>query len=232
MSLRIAVLASGRGTNLQALMDHFAGAARSVASVVLVISDHPEAGALVRAGAAGIPTRVIPVSGRDLKDVAAETLEALRAASVDLIALAGYLKLVPPEVVAAYRGRMVNVHPALLPAFGGKGMYGRRVHEAVLASGARISGATVHVVDEEYDRGAILAQWPVPVLPGDTANSLAARILRVEHVLYPAALEALARAVAEGRDAPVFRPPAEAFLAGGPPNGELKAQLRAAFALP
>lgn len=232
MSLRIAVLASGRGTNLQALMDHFAGTAGSVARVVLVISDNPEAGALTRAGAAGIPTRVIPVSGRALEAVAAETLQVLGNAAADLMALAGYLKLVPPEVVAAYRGRIVNVHPALLPAFGGKGMYGRRVHEAVLASGARVSGATVHVVDEEYDRGPILAQWPVPVLPGDTPDTLAARILAVEHALYPATVEALARAVAEGRDVPVFRPPAEAFLAAGPSAGELRKQVRAAFALP
>lgn len=232
MSLRIAVLASGRGTNLQALMDHFAGDARSVASVVLVLSDNPEAGALARAGEAGIPTRVLAVSGRKLDAVAAELLQVLRDAAADLIALAGYLKLVPPEVVAAYRGRIVNVHPALLPAFGGKGMYGRRVHEAVLASGARVSGATVHVVDEEYDRGPILAQWPVPVLPGDTPDTLAARILAVEHALYPATVEALARAVAEGRDEPLFRPPAEAFLAAGPCAGELRKQVRAAFALP
>ena len=104
----------------------------------------------------------------------------------DLVVLAGYLKLVPAEVIDRYRGRILNVHPALLPAFGGKGMYGHRVHEAVLASGARESGATVHLVDEVYDRGAILAQARVPVLPGDDPETLAARVLEVEHRLLPA----------------------------------------------
>ena len=114
--------------------------------------------------------------------------------------LAGWLQLVPSEVVARYHGRMVNVHPALLPAFGGKGMYGKRVHQAVIAAGARVSGATVHLVDERYDEGAILAQWPVPVLPGDTPETLAARVLAVEHRILPLAVEALAREPAtEGR---------------------------------
>jgi phosphoribosylglycinamide formyltransferase-1 len=99
---------------------------------------------------------------------------------------------VPAEVVAGFRGRIVNVHPALLPAFGGKGMYGRRVHEAVIAMGCRVTGVTVHQVDERYDEGRPIAQWPVPVLPDDTAETLAARVLRVEHRLYPLALERLA----------------------------------------
>ena len=119
---------------------------------------------------------------------------------VDLLVLAGYLKLVPAAVIARYRGRIVNVHPALLPAFGGRGMYGHRVHEAVLASGARESGATVHLVDEEYDRGAILAQGRVPVLPGDTPDRLAARVLEVEHRLLPAVVLA---AAAAGRPVPL-----------------------------
>ena len=114
--------------------------------------------------------------------------------------LAGYLKLVPPAVIARYRDRIVNMHPALLPAFGGRGMYGHHVHEAVLASGARESGATVHLVDEEYDRGAILAQGRVPVLPGDTPDRLAARVLEVEHRLLPAVVLA---AAAAGRPVPL-----------------------------
>ena len=117
---------------------------------------------------------------------------ARRDHRVDLLVLAGYLKLVPAAVIARYRHRIVNVHPALLPAFGGPGMYGRRVHEAVLASGARESGATVHLVDEVYDRGAILAQRRVPVLPGDTPDRLAARVLEVEHRLLPAVVLAAA----------------------------------------
>jgi folate-dependent phosphoribosylglycinamide formyltransferase PurN len=104
------------------------------------------------------------------------------------------VKLVPAAVIGRYRGRILNIHPALLPAFGGKGMYGRRVHEAVLASGARESGATVHLVDEEYDRGAILAQARVPIHPGDTPDRLAARVLEVEHRLLPAVVLAAAAA--------------------------------------
>ena len=103
------------------------------------------------------------------------------------------MRLVPEVVVNAYRGRMVNVHPALLPAFGGRGMYGSRVHAAVIAAGARVSGATVHFVDERYDHGAIIAQWPVPVLSADTPQALAARVLRVEHALYPPAVLAVAQ---------------------------------------
>jgi folate-dependent phosphoribosylglycinamide formyltransferase PurN len=117
--------------------------------------------------------------------------------------LAGYLKLVPSGVIERYRGRILNIHPALLPAFGGPGMYGRHVHEAVLASGAGESGATVHLVDEEYDRGAVLAQARVPVLPGDTPERLAARVLEVEHRLLPAVVLAAARA---GRPVPLPQP--------------------------
>ena len=113
---------------------------------------------------------------------------------IDLLVLAGYLRLVPAPVVAAYRGRIINTHPSLLPAFGGKGMYGERVHRAVLASGARETGVTVHLVDEVYDRGAVLAQSRVPVLRDDTAERLAARVLEVEHRLLPAVVRAAAAA--------------------------------------
>jgi folate-dependent phosphoribosylglycinamide formyltransferase PurN len=111
---------------------------------------------------------------------------------VDLIALAGYLRFIPVDVTRRWRGRIVNVHPSLLPSFGGAGMYGIRVHQAVIAAGVRVTGVTVHFVDEEYDRGPIIAQWPVPVLPHDDAETLARRVLAVEHRLYPAALDALA----------------------------------------
>jgi formyltetrahydrofolate-dependent phosphoribosylglycinamide formyltransferase len=186
---RIAVLASGGGTNLQALLDHLdrRGEQRS-GQVVVVASDRPDAGALERAHDRGVPTAVIATPGTD----GAPIDELLERHSVDLVALAGYLRLVPPDVVARYRGRILNIHPALLPAFGGAGMYGARVHRAVLASGATLSGATVHFVDDEYDRGPIVGQWPVPVLPSDTPATLAARVLRVEHALYPLAVEAVA----------------------------------------
>ncbi len=185
--MRVAVLASGHGSNLQALLDACAPPG-SAARVVLVVSNRPDAGALGRAAASGVPTAVIAADGQD----AGRLLELLAEHRVELVVLAGYLKRVPPPVVAAFRGRMLNVHPALLPAFGGPGMYGRRVHEAVLASGERVSGATVHLVDEQYDHGQILAQWPVPVRPGDTAETLAARVLAVEHRLLPAVVLAVA----------------------------------------
>jgi len=174
--VRVAVLVSGSGSNLQALLDALRPG--GPAHVVHVISSRPGAGALERARKAGVPTTVLA----DTQD-AGELLAALR--DTDLAVLAGYLQRIPPAVVARFRLRLINIHPALLPAFGGPGMYGRRVHEAVLASGAPISGATVHYVDEEYDRGPIIAQWPVPVRAGDTPESLAARVLEVEHRLLP-----------------------------------------------
>ena len=192
MSARLAVFASGGGTNLQALLDRFAD--DDAAKVALVISDVADAGALQRARAAGVRAVHIAVRGRHSDDVAADTLSVLEEERVDLIALAGYLKLVPAQIVARYPHRMLNVHPALLPSFGGPGMYGRRVHDAVIAAGCVVTGVTVHYVTEEYDRGAIIAQWPVPVLRDDTADTLAARVLRIEHIVYPAVVATVARA--------------------------------------
>lgn len=209
MSVRIAVFASGGGTNLQALLDHFARVEAGLAGVVLVVSDRPDAGALARARSAGVRACVVPVNGRAEDEVAREMLDLLERAEIDLVVLAGYLKLVPPAVVRAFRRRMLNIHPSLLPAFGGKGMYGTRIHRAVIEGGCRVSGASVHYVDERYDTGPILFQWPVPVLADDTPATLAARVLRVEHRIFPAAVEAVARAVAGGREP---RP----FEIGGP----------------
>ena len=117
---------------------------------------------------------------------------ALREHRIDLIVLAGYLKLVPSEVVKSYEGRIVNIHPALLPAFGGAGMYGNRVHRAVLDSGVKVTGVTAHFIDEVYARGRIIAQWPVPVFANDDVNTLAARVLRVEHIVLPRVVDAIA----------------------------------------
>ena len=209
MRSRIAVLASGGGTNLQAILDFLDGRgdARS-GDVVLVASDRPDAFALERARRRGIPAAVLRSTRAP---EACAPLPLLREHRVDFVALAGYLRLLPVDVVQEFPSRILNIHPALLPAFGGPGMYGERVHRAVLASGARVSGATVHYVDEEYDRGAILAQWPVPVLADDTVQSLAQRVLRVEHVLYPRVIEAVAsrRWRFDARPAPV--PDAAAF---------------------
>jgi formyltetrahydrofolate-dependent phosphoribosylglycinamide formyltransferase len=168
--------------------------------VAVVISDREDARALDRARTAGRDALVISVKDRSQGELGDEVLRLLRDRGVEVIALAGYLKLIPPAVVAAYPRRILNIHPALLPAFGGKGMYGERVHQAVLAEGTKVTGATVHYVDEEYDTGTIVAQWPVPVLPGDDVQGVAARVLKVEHRLYPAVVDHLCGAVAEGKD--------------------------------
>lgn len=184
---RIAVLASGSGSNLGALFDHFAHApACDVGTIALVASNKPTAGALQRARERGVPAEVItdPRDGDALRTL-------LEQAHIDTIVLAGYLRLIPSQVIARWPGRMLNVHPALLPAFGGPGMYGARVHEAVVAAGVTESGVTVHFVDEQYDRGAIAAQYAVPVLPTDAATDVAARVLRAEHLVLPRVVEAL-----------------------------------------
>jgi len=188
MPTRLAVLASGRGSNLQAIIEHFDNLARErVAKVVLVASNRADSPALIRAATASID-----IAYFDAADDGTQLLELLRKFRVDLVVLAGYLKRIPPSVIREYAGRIINIHPALLPAFGGEGMYGARVHEAVIASGARESGVTVHLVDDEYDRGPIVAQWRVPVEPSDTPESLASRVLAVEHVVYPRVIEMVA----------------------------------------
>lgn len=182
---------SGRGSNLEALgraLTHSGDAAIGV-----VVSDR-DAPALELAAQRGWRShRLSQPSDSE------EWLRVLRDSESDLLVLAGYLRLVPAEVVAAMPGRIINIHPALLPRHGGPGMYGRRVHAAVLAAGDLESGATVHLVDEEYDRGAVLGQGRVPVHPEDTPETLAARVLAVEHQLLPAAVLSAARA---GRPVP------------------------------
>ena len=185
--IRIAVFASGRGSNLEALLDALEG--RRDAAIVLVASDRADAVALDRARARGVDTAIVA------PEDAPAMLALLQGARVDWIVLAGYLKRVPVEIVRRYRSRILNIHPALLPAHGGKGMYGERVHAAVLKAGEKLSGASVHLVDEEYDRGPVVAQETVAVEPGDTAATLAARVLDVEHRLLPAVVIA----AAEGR---------------------------------
>ena len=184
---------SGRGSNLEALLR--AMETDGPAEIVLVITDKAEARGLEHARRRGIPVTVLADAGSP-----EEWLQSLDEKRIDLLVLAGFLKLVPAAVVAAYRGHIMNTHPSLLPAFGGKGMYGERVHRAVLASGARETGVTVHLVDEAYDRGPILAQSRVPVREDDTPERLAARVLEVEHRLLPAAVLAAARA---GRPVPL-----------------------------
>jgi len=191
---RVAVFASGGGTNLQALIDHFNPAPAPAARVELVVASRGGIGALERAERVGIPFVVL--DGRELEPavLGARMLAELERHRIDLVVLAGWLQLVPVEVVERYHGRMLNIHPALLPGFGGRGMYGMRVHRAVIEAGVRVSGATVHLVSDRYDEGRIVAQWPVPVLDGDTPERLAARVLAVEHRILPVAVEALAHA--------------------------------------
>lgn len=183
---RIGVFVSGRGSNLAALHAHLARTGG--AKVAFIASDRANSGAIAWARERGIQHAVIA----DQLGQPHQMLSLLRAHDVELVVLAGYLRLVPADVVRAYRGRMVNVHPALLPSFGGPGMYGARVHRAVLESGARVTGPTVHFVDEIYDHGAIIAQWPVPVFADDTEAALAARVLRAEHLLLPRVVQQLA----------------------------------------
>jgi phosphoribosylglycinamide formyltransferase 1 len=188
MPSRLAVLASGRGSNLHAIIEHFDNLARErVAKVVLVASNRADSPALIRAATASID-----VAHFNPSDDGSELLALLVKFRVDLVVLAGYLKRIPPMVISEYAGRIINIHPALLPAFGGEGMYGARVHEAVIASGAEETGVTVHLVDDEYDRGPIIAQWRVPVEKSDTPDTLAARVLNVEHVVYPRVVEMVA----------------------------------------
>ena len=181
----MAVLVSGAGTNLQALLDALRDS--PAARVTRVVASRADAGALERARRAGSVSTLVLAHPDDPGEVVTAIGDAR------LVVLAGYLKRIPPAAVARLRWRLINIHPALLPAFGGPGMYGRRVHEAVLASGVALTGATVHYVDEEYDRGPILAQWPVPVRRDDTPDTLAARVLEVEHQLLPQAVLELAR---------------------------------------
>lgn len=194
-SLRVGVLVSGTGTVLQALID----ACRSgevPASIAVVISNVPGAFALERAQAAGIPAVTIDHRAFPSRAAFEAALRGtLEEAGVGLVCLAGFLRILTPSFVEAFAGRIMNIHPALLPAFGGKGMYGDRVHQAVLASGARVSGCTVHFVTRDADAGPIIVQAPVPVEDGDTPGSLSARVRREELRAYPLAV----RLFAEGR---------------------------------
>ena len=223
---RVAVLASGGGSNLQAVIDHLALLGdRAAAEVALVVAGRESAGALTRARSAGVPTAVANPG---------TLTEILDAHAIDIVVLAGYLSFVPDAITERWAGRIINDHPELLPAFGGHGLYGLRVHRAALDAGARLSGATVHFVDAEYDRGPIIAQWPVPVAAGDTPESLAARVLRVEHLLLPRAVDALARgAVALGADGRVrggvAAAPAAAFSLHLPDDASLAAEIDALF---
>ncbi|MBU0982298.1 MAG: phosphoribosylglycinamide formyltransferase [candidate division Zixibacteria bacterium] len=190
---RIAVFLSGGGTGLQAFIDAVKRGDLA-ADITLVVSSTNKAYGLERARHANIDTFVYrPNKYATEEEAAGDLLARLAKHKVEFLALSGYLKLLPSAVVKAYSGRITNIHPALLPAYGGKGMYGRHVHEAVIAAGETESGATVHLVDEIYDHGRILEQARVPVLKEDTVDTLSRRVLAEEHKLYPAVLDKLIR---------------------------------------
>ena len=182
--LKIAVLASHGGSNMQAIMDRI-GDGRLNARIVLVISNNSKSGAIERVKQAGLPWKHLSSQTHpDPTELDQAICQAMLESGAELIVLAGYMKKIGPETLRAFRGRILNIHPALLPFHGGPGMYGIHPHESVLAAGDKESGATVHVIDEQYDQGRVIAQRRVPVLPGDTPQLLQQRVLTVEHEIY------------------------------------------------
>ncbi len=197
---KIAVFISGSGSNMQALID----ASKSgllTADIVWVVSNMRKAFGLKRAEKEQIESFVYKKKSYDSPQIAGDDLlQKLQERHIDYIALAGYLQLLPEVIVKEFKGRILNIHPALLPKYGGKGMYGQHVHKAVLESGDSESGATAHLADEIYDNGKILEQFKVPVLESDTPETLAARVLEQEHKLFPRALQELIKGKYEIND--------------------------------
>lgn len=196
--INISVMVSGGGTNFQAIIDAIQRGDIPQGQIVQVISSSSKAYALTRAENHNIKAKVI--GGENYPDQKQRTdaiLQALDEEETELIVLAGYMSILDERLIAAYRNRIINIHPSLIPKYCGKGFYGRRVHEAVLAGGERESGATVHFVDEGVDTGQIILQRRVPVEPQDTPDSLAARVLEVEHTILPLAVKQLTEALAK-----------------------------------
>ncbi len=181
---QIAVLASGFGSNAAKLMDYFQN--HPQIRVALVVSNNASARVLTKAGERRIPVEVLPGPAWENRE---KLLKVFENYQVETIVLAGYMRLLPPYFVKAYRNRIINIHPALLPAFGGKGMYGMHVHRAVIESGAHKSGITIHLVNEQYDEGEILFSKSLDVLPEDTPESLAKKVLELEHRYYAPVVE-------------------------------------------
>ncbi|PIQ61924.1 MAG: phosphoribosylglycinamide formyltransferase [Bacteroidetes bacterium CG12_big_fil_rev_8_21_14_0_65_60_17] len=191
-TLNIAVFASGGGSNFQAI--HDACVKGTIPGrISLVVASSAKAGVLERAARHNIPSRICNISD--------DAMQIMEGYEVDIVVLAGYMRLIPEHVVTAFKDRMLNVHPSLLPAFGGKGMYGTRVHEAVVRHGVKVTGATIHLVDNAYDSGPIVLQEAIPVESHETPDDIAARVLEVEHRIYPEAVRLLAekRLHREGR---------------------------------
>lgn len=195
--IRLACLASGGGTNLQAIIDHIK-AGQLQAEIVAVISNVPGAGALERAAQQGLPAFTVNHRGfASREEFDSRLAEIIDRQGAQLICLCGFLRILSPSFIDRYIKRIINIHPALLPDFGGKGFFGHRVHQAVLASGAKESGCTVHFVDKEVDHGPIILQHRVPVLPSDTPDTLAARVLEQEHLAYSRAIALITPSILE-----------------------------------
>ena len=194
--LNIAVFASGKGSNFKSILESIKLGKIRNAHIVIVVSNNPDAGALEVARENNIP--ILHINRRQFAsddDFNAALMSAMQKDRVNFIVLAGYMKKIDPNIIKAFKNQIVNIHPALLPKFGGKGMYGIHVHEAVIASKEKFSGASVHIVDEEYDHGPIVLQKTVQVEPDDTPETLATKVLQIEHDIYPEAI----RLFAEGR---------------------------------
>jgi phosphoribosylglycinamide formyltransferase-1 len=189
--IRLAILASGGGSNMQAIVDAYKfGILKGLAEVVLVISNNTNAFVLERAKKENIKSVCIErKSFKDDESFNKKVLVELQAANADLVCFAGYMRMIDKEILKVYNGRILNIHPALLPKFGGKGMYGHFVHEAVVKAGKKKSGATVHFANEEYDSGRIILQKEVEVSKSDTPEDVARKVLEAEHKIYPQAIK-------------------------------------------
>ena len=197
---KIAVLVSGGGTNLQALLDARDKGILTGGDIALVVSSKEVVYAIERAKAAGVKALVVARKGKSGADFEAQLQDALQEHGIDLVVLAGFLCILSADFIARYEGRIVNVHPSLLPAFGGRGFYGLAVHEAALARGVKVTGATVHLVNEIPDGGKILLQRAVPVLDGDTPETLQRRVMeQAEWELLPRAVQQLCETLSCGQ---------------------------------
>ena len=183
--MRLAILASGSGSNAEKIMEHFAHSSKG--EIVLVASNKADAGVLARAAKFGVPTVTFTRKEMD----AGVLLGKLQEEQIDWVILAGFLVKVPDELIRAFPERMVNIHPALLPSYGGKGMYGHHVHEAVKAAGDPVSGITIHLVNEHYDEGKIIFQAATAIAPEDSAETIAAKVLALEHKYFAGVIEGL-----------------------------------------
>lgn len=204
--MKIAVLVSGGGTNLQAIIDRIADGVITNTEIVAVISNNPNAYALERAAKAGIPAQCIsPKDYPDRKAFHAALLEAAEASGAELIVLAGFLVVIPEEMISRYKNRIINIHPSLIPSFCGTGYYGLKVHEGALARGVKVTGATCHFVDEGTDTGPIILQKAVTVEPDDTPESLQRRVMeQAEWIILPQAIDLIANGRVQVEDGKVL----------------------------